>query len=50
MGESKSNQSLHNYMHDIDSIVVGQPTLSTKSNAGARGKAALPYKFTAPMP
>ena len=50
MGGSKSNPSVHNYMHNINSIVIGQPILSTKSNAGAKGKAALPYKFNTPMP
>jgi hypothetical protein len=48
-GGSKTNPPMHSYLYNINSIVLGQSTISTKSNTGGRGKAAEPYKYTTPV-
>ena len=49
-GGSKTNPPMHSYLYNINSIVLGQPTISTKSNTGGRGKAAQPYSYSTPGP
>jgi hypothetical protein len=48
-GGNKTNPSMNNYLSNVNSIVLGQPLLSTKSNTGGRGRAAEPYMFTSPV-
>ena len=50
MGGNTTNPSVRNYMYNINSIILGQSTISSKSNAGCKGKAAAPYKYTTPGP
>ena len=49
MGGNTTNPSVRNYMHNINSIIIGQSTISSKSNAGCKGKSAAPYKYTTPV-
>ena len=49
-GGNRTNPSMHNYLYNINSIVLGQSTISTKSNAGCKGSAAAPYNYTTPGP
>lgn len=50
MGGSNTNPTVNNYLYNVRSIVPGQPLLSTKSNAGAHGHDAAPYKYTTSGP
>ena len=47
-GGNKTNPSMYNYLYNINSIVLGQPSISTKSNAGSKGSAAAPYNYSVP--
>ena len=49
-GGSTTNPGMKNYLHNINSIVLGQSSISTKSNAGCSGKSAAPYKYSTPGP
>ena len=48
-GGNDTNPGLNNYLYNINSIVLGQASLSSKSNAGSTGTSALPYNFTTPV-
>ena len=41
---------MHNCLYNINSIVLGQSTISIKSDAGCKGSAAAPYDYTTPSP
>ena len=45
-GGNKTNPSMYKYLYNINSIVLAQPSISTKSNAGSKGSAAAPYKYS----
>jgi hypothetical protein len=49
-GGCKSNPPMHSYLYNVNSIVLGQHSLSTKSNTGGKGGSAQPYSFTTPGP
>ena len=49
-GGNTTNPGMKNYLYNINSIVLGQSSVSTKSNAGYAGKSAEPYKYSTPGP